>query len=105
MGVSSNLEFWASPPQAVEAIVDTYKLVEAAALRADLVLTLTGHRFDPGLDVEEVTGKGLRGELYETFLKGNASSIRIEATPREVLEWISKEDNLNNLIPNLKFKG
>jgi len=94
------------PPKYLEAIVDIRQLVKAVAARFDLCLALIQAEFDPALDVEQVTAHGLRGELYETFLQGNESSIRVNAPPSKVAQWIfSNPEHLNFLIPNLRLKG
>jgi len=94
------------PPKYLEAIAGIRPLIEAVAARVDLALTLIQADFDPTLDVEHLTGHGLRGEIYETFLQGNESSIRVSAPPSKVVQWIfSNPENLSFLIPNLRFKG
>jgi hypothetical protein len=86
-------------------ILDGFQVVEAFAHRADMIITLVQSDFDPELDVEKITSS-LRGDLYETFLQGNESSVWIDASPREVTEWILADpENLDNLIPNLSLQG
>jgi hypothetical protein len=105
-GCKLHLSVLGQPPKYLQAIVNIRQLLEAVAARADLALTWVQADFDPTLDVEQLTGHGLRGELYETFLQGNESSIRVNAPPSKVVRWIfSNPENLNFLIPNLRLKG
>jgi len=102
-GCALSLDVLGQPPKYLEAVMDAFKLVEAAALRADLVLTLIQAEFDPELDVEKVTAKGVRGELYETFLQGYETSVWVDAEPDEVAQWIIA--NLDSCNPEIKIKG
>lgn len=105
-GSTLNIDVLGQVSKYLASIADRLQLLEAVSLRADLIIALVQTEFDPKLDVDEVTSKGLRGELYGTFLQGYESSIRVDATPRQVTEWISSDkNNINNLIPNLAFKG
>jgi hypothetical protein len=94
------------PARYLTSLIDTFQLLQALALRAELVMTLIQSDFDPELDIREITGRGMRGQLDETFLQGYESSIRVDATPGKITQYIfSDSQNLNRLIPNLDFKG
>jgi hypothetical protein len=101
-GCGLSLDVLGQPPKYLEAVIDSFQLVEAAALRADLVLTLIQAEFDPELDVEKVTAKGLRGELYETLLQADEASIWVNASPEEVAEYIVT--NLESYLPEMKLE-
>ncbi|OGP60572.1 MAG: hypothetical protein A2V67_15310 [Deltaproteobacteria bacterium RBG_13_61_14] len=105
-GSRMNLHVLGQPPQYLEKVVDTRQLLQAVAARADLVLTLIQAEFDAGLDVPEVTGRGLRGDLYQTLLQGDQASLRVNAPPRQVVQWIlSDPAHFNLFIPHLQLKG
>jgi hypothetical protein len=105
-GCCLNVKVLGQLPKYLDPLLDSFNLVEAAALRAELVMTLIQAEFDPDLDIDKETEGGMRGEVHETFLEGYESFIRIESNPQELAEWIFKDpDTLNSLIPNLRLGG
>ena len=101
-----NLNALGYPPGFFDAFFGTDQLVEAAAGLMDLLLANLQSEFDPELDVRKATEKGLRGQIYEAFLQGHEASVWVDASPREVKEWIfTNPENVNDLIPNLRLKG
>jgi hypothetical protein len=94
------------PPRFLDAFFGIDQLVEASAGLMDLMLANLQSEFDPELDVRKATEKGLRGQMYDAFLQGHEASVWVDASPRQVKEWMfGNPDNLNNLVPNLSFKG
>ncbi len=86
----------------LERIISTFKLTEAGAVKFDLILSIAQARFNPDVDSAELTEKGLRGKVYDAFHQGHESSIRVDAPPQKVVDWIlSNPENLQELIPVL----
>ncbi len=101
-GCAMKIEIIGQYSKYLAAIAGGFQAVEAFAYRADLIMTLNQSDFDPQLDVEKITRMGLRGELYETFLQGYESSVRIEAKPQEIIDWFSDNPDAQcRLLPNL----
>ena len=93
------------PSKSLTAVLESFSLTEAIAARVEQMLAYVQAYFDPALEAPSAP-RGRRGELYSTFLQGDASSIGVEAPPERVVQWVfSQPENLNILVPNLRFQG
>jgi hypothetical protein len=102
-GSMVNLNLLGQPSKTLGAILDVFELGEAAGSRIDLIMAFVQAEFDPELDVKELTGKGLRGEDYEAFFQAHEASVRVDADPENVAQWIV--NHLDSSMPEIKLKG
>ncbi len=91
------------PTEQIGDIIDTFKLVEAVAGQIDLWLAYIQSEFDPEVNVKDLTGRGLRGELYHEFIQAYEASIWINSSPEKVAQWLIKESE--TYMPEIRIKG
>jgi hypothetical protein len=102
-GSMINISAIGQTSRTLSSIVDTFQLADSVAARLDLWMAIIQSEFDPDLDVKELTGKGLRGELYDMFLQAHEASVWVAASPDDACQWIIR--NMDQCLPEIRIKG
>jgi hypothetical protein len=98
-----NLNLIGQPSKTLAEIIDSLQFGEAAIGRIDHIMAFVQSEFDPELDVKKLTGKGLRGEAYETFLQAYEASVWINAPPEDVIPIVLEPDNIRDILKAMQI--
>ncbi len=104
-GSRVKIRIMAQPSASLGYLMEVVPLVRAVAARVDQAGAYFESEFNPELPARRRPVKGLRGELSRGFLQGYTASIRVDASPEEVMRWIGEGGHLRGLFPNLRFLG
>jgi hypothetical protein len=104
-GSMVNLNVLGQPSKTLAALLETFPLLEATAGRLDLIMAFIQSEFDPELVAKQLTEKGLRGELYETFLQAYEASVFVNSSPENFVRFVLDPDNFRDIINNAQTEG
>ncbi len=86
-------------------VVDFEKVATESLKEMDQALTRVQAHFDPDMDPDEVLALGLQGESYQTLFQVYESRVWVDASPREVEEWLARPENTPLLLQGLRAKS
>jgi len=76
------------PDTFVGGLTEAINLQEAIVRLLEVEIAKGQEYFDPSMKVEELLEKGLRGQFYDSFFQTYEASIRINASPKKVSEYL-----------------
>ena len=98
-GTQLTAEMMGQTTAGLDSFLDAFQLVKAGSLRFDRMLAMVQAHFDPGLDPEVATAHGLRGNLYDSYVKGYEASIFVAAAPKDLAARVFSGERLMGLLP------
>lgn len=77
------------PSKSMGSVADTLQLSKTLPGVIDQFIASIQSEFDPKINIQEVTEKGLRGEPFEKFLQSHEARVRVNAPPEKVEAWVT----------------
>lgn len=87
--------------KSLNAVTDTLQMEKTFPELADKIVASIQSEFDPEINVQEVTRKGLRGEPFEKFLQCHEARLWINAPPKDIEAWYTTPKNVAFILPEI----